>query len=133
MSQNLLDQVIDDVPVVAREQGDEAAGVVATVKGERSELKGSDPAFRALPKELDVFSGQVQSADIVEERVRLRAREAQVRCADLDELPTRSPSRERQVRICARAKHYMDARGQTVEQHRNAVLHRFAFDDMEVV
>ena len=46
--QHLLDQVVDDVPVVPGEPGDEAGDVVAALERERSELKRGNPPLRSL-------------------------------------------------------------------------------------
>ena len=43
--QDLLDQVVDDVAVVAGEAGDEAGDVVAALHRQRRQLEGGDPAL----------------------------------------------------------------------------------------
>ena len=43
--QHLLDQVVDDVPVVAGEAGDEGADVLSSLHREGGELERGDPAF----------------------------------------------------------------------------------------
>ena len=45
--QDLFDQVVDDVAVVAGEAGDEAGHVVTTLHRERRQLQRGDPAFGA--------------------------------------------------------------------------------------
>ena len=47
--QHLLDQVVDDVPVIPREAGDEAGDVVAPLHRQRRQLKRGDPPFGAPP------------------------------------------------------------------------------------
>ena len=46
--EHLLDEVVDDVPVVPGEAGDEAGGVVASLQREGGQLQGGDPALGAL-------------------------------------------------------------------------------------
>ena len=48
MRQHLLDQIVDEVPVVAGEPGDEAARVLAALQGERGELQRGDPPLGPL-------------------------------------------------------------------------------------
>ena len=43
--QYLLDQVVDDVAVIAREAGDESADVRASLHGQRRQLERGDPAL----------------------------------------------------------------------------------------
>ena len=45
--QHLLDEVVDDVPVVAGEAGDEAGDVVAALHRQRRQLQRGDPALGA--------------------------------------------------------------------------------------
>ena len=45
--QHLLDQVVDDVPVVSGEAGDEAGDVVPALHRERRQLERRDPALGA--------------------------------------------------------------------------------------
>ena len=58
--QDLLDEVVDDVAVVARELLDEPADVVATLQREGGELQGGDPAFRSPFQRSDVAGRQVE-------------------------------------------------------------------------
>ena len=56
--QHLLDEVVDDEPVVAREPGDEPGHVVAPPHRERRQLQRRDPAFGAVLEQVDLRRGQ---------------------------------------------------------------------------
>ena len=71
--QDLLDEVVDDVPVVPGEAGDEAGGVVASLERERRQLQGGDPALGAPLQRRDVGGVQVEPDDLVEVRRHLVA------------------------------------------------------------
>ena len=52
--QDLTDQVVDDVPVVAREAGDEAGDVSSSLHRQRCQLERGDPSFGASLQSGDV-------------------------------------------------------------------------------
>ena len=52
--QDLLDQVVDDVPVVPGEAGDEAGDVVSPLHRERRQLERGDPPFGAPLQRCDI-------------------------------------------------------------------------------
>ncbi len=87
--EDLLDEVVDDVAVVAREAGDEAGDVVAALERQRRQLQGGDPALRASPQGREVVRPQIQRHDVVQVGRHLGRREAEVGRADLDELAAR--------------------------------------------
>ena len=57
--QDLLDQVVDDVAVIAGEAGDEAGDVVSTLHRERRQLERGDPALGASLQRGHVPRGQL--------------------------------------------------------------------------
>ena len=59
LPQHLLDQVVDDVAVVAGEAGDEAAGVLASLERQRRQLKRRDPPLGPLLQGGDVSRGKI--------------------------------------------------------------------------
>ena len=76
--QDLLDEVVDDVAVVAREAGDEGGDVVPSGHRERGELERGDPALGALLQGRHVVRGELQAHGVVEVGRRLVGSEAQV-------------------------------------------------------
>ena len=120
--QDLLDQVVDDVAVVAGEAGDEAGDVVAALHRQRRQLQRGDPALGARLQRGDVRAGQVQAHHLVEVGGGLVGGEAQVGGADLDQLAARPQPGQRQRRIGAAGDHQVQPRGQVVEQERHPVV-----------
>ena len=109
--QHLLDQVVDDVAVVAGEAGDEAGDVVAPLHRERRQLQRGDPALGAPLQRGDVACRQVQAHHLVEVGRRLVGREAQVGGADLDQLAARAQAGQRQRRIGPAGDHQVQRGG----------------------
>ena len=64
--EDLLDEIVDDVPVVAGEAGDEAGDVVAALHRQRRQLQCGDPALGARLQRGDVACGKVQAGGVVE-------------------------------------------------------------------
>ena len=83
--QDLPDQVVHDVAVVAGEAGDEAGDVVSSLHRQRCQLERGDPAFGASLQSGDVGGRQLQAHHLVEIGRGLVEREAQIGGPDLDE------------------------------------------------
>ena len=94
--QDLPDQVVDDIPVVAREAGDEAGDVGSSLHRQRCQLERGDPPFGASLQSGDVGGRQLQSHHLVEIGRGLVEREAQISGPDLDEFAAGSKARQRQ-------------------------------------
>ena len=103
--QDLVGQVVDDVPIVAGKPGDEVGGIVAALDRERGQLQGSDPALRPTLQRHDIPPRQLQLHHPVQVRGGLLGRKAQIRRADLDEFATPAPATERQCRVGAGGDH----------------------------
>jgi hypothetical protein len=88
-SQDLFDEVVDDVPVVPREPGDEAGDVVSSLHRQRGQLERGDPAFGASLQGCDVARHQAEPGDVVEVDRRFVEDEAQVGGSELDQLTAR--------------------------------------------
>ena len=131
--QHLLDQVVDDVPVVPGEPGDEAADVVAPLEGERSELQRGDPPLRPLLQGRDVGRGQVQSRHLVEVRGGLLGREAQVGGTDLDQLAAHPPTGQWQVGVGAGADHDVHVGRKVLQQEDHPLADLVTVDQVVVV
>ena len=54
--QDLVGQVVDDVPVVAGKSGDEVGDVVTALDRERGQLQGGDPALRPPLQRDDILA-----------------------------------------------------------------------------
>ena len=57
--QHLLDQVVHDVPVIARESGDEGADVFSSLHRDGGELERGNPAFGPSLQRCDVVRSEV--------------------------------------------------------------------------
>ena len=118
--QHFLDQVVDEVPVVAGEPGDEAARILAPLQGERGELQRGDPPLGPLLQDGDVRRGQIQARHHIEVRIGLVGGESQVRGPDLDQLAAHPPPSQRQVRVGAGAEHDVHVGRQVLQQEGQA-------------
>jgi hypothetical protein len=132
-SQDLFDEVVDDVPVVSREPGDEAGDVVSPLHRQRGQLERGDPAFGASLRCRDVARRQIEPGDVVEVGRRLLEGEAQVSGPDLDQLAARPQAGQGQRRVLAGADHQVRLRREVVEQERHAGLDVGTVDQVVVV
>ena len=131
--QHLLDEVVEDVPVVPGEPGDEAADVTAPLDRECGELKRGDPPLGAFLQGLDVLRGQVQSRRLVEVRGCLVGREAQVGGPDLHQLAAHPPARQRQIRVGTGAQHDVHVGREVLQQEDHPVADIVTLDQVVVV
>src|SRR5664279_6079668 len=118
--QNLLDQVVHDVPVIAREPGDETGDVVTSLHGERGQLERSDPAFGASLQCGDVCRCEAQPNDVVEIGRHFVGSEAQVGGADLDQLAAGPQPSQWQEGVSSAADHQVDVRGKVLQEEHHA-------------
>ena len=84
--QHLVDEVVDHMPVVTGERGDEPADVVAPLQRQGGELQGRGPSLGACLEGRHVVWCHYELADVGQVRRRLVDREAQVLGADLHKL-----------------------------------------------
>ena len=131
--QHLLDEVVDDVPVVPGEPGDEAADVVAPPERECGELQRGDPPLGAFLQGLDVPRGEAQSRRFVEVGGGLVGGEPQVGGTDLDQLAASPPSREWQVGVGAGAEHDVDVGREVLQQEGQPLVDLVVVDQVVVV
>ena len=131
--QHLLDEVVDDVTIIAREAGDEAGHVVSPLHRQRRQLERGDPALGAGLQRGHVLRRQRQAHRLVEVRRGLIGREPQLGRADLDQLAARPQPGQRQRGIGPAGDHHVQPRRQMVEQERHPVLHIAGVDDVVVV
>ena len=76
--QDLLHQVVRDVPVIAGESRYEPRNVLYALHGERGQLQPGDPAFGPRFKGDHISCREIQPHNLVEEGGRLVSRETQV-------------------------------------------------------
>ncbi len=89
MLQDLVGQVVEDEPVVARELADERGRIASSLHRQRSELQGGDPAFGTRFEHVDISGGQGQVHCAVQVLGSFVGREAQVGSAHLDQSAVR--------------------------------------------
>ena len=131
--EHLLDEVVDDVPIVAREAGDEPGGVLASLQREGRELQGGDPPLGASLESGDVRGREIQSDDVVQVRRHLVEGEPEVGRAYLDELAARPQSGQRQGRVGAGADHQVHLRGKVRQEEPDVRRDRVAVGQVVVV
>ena len=108
--QDLVDEVVDDIPVVAREPGDETGDVVPALHGQGGELQRGRPPFGPGPERGHVVGSDGQPADVGQVGRGLVDGEAQVSGSDLDELAACPQPCQREVGVCAGADHDVQVR-----------------------
>ena len=116
MGQHLLDEVVEDVPVVAGEPVDEARDVVASLQRDGGELQGGDPALGAVLEGRDLLGCEPHPVASSRYAGGLVGAEPQVDGADLDQLAAHPPPRQRQVGVGPRAEHDVHVRREVVDQ-----------------
>ena len=131
--QHLLDQVVDDVAVVAAKPAMKpASSSRPCIDSAASWSAAIQPSVRPSSAATSC-SGQLQAHHPVEVRRGLVGREAQVGGADLDQLAARPQPGQRQRGIGAAGDHQVQPRRQVVEQERHPLLHLGRVDDVVVV
>jgi hypothetical protein len=130
--QHLLGQVVQHVPVAAREGRDEPGRVGVAVQRQPRQLHPGDPALGAGHQRRQAGAGQVQPG-LPQQRGRLFGREAQVALAQFHELPAGTQPRQRQRWVRAAGHHHPQLGRQPVEQEPEAVVDRRRIDDVVVV
>ncbi len=106
--EDLVGQVVDDIPIVPGKPSDEAGGIVAPLDRERGQLKGGDPALGApLQRERHLAPPRSSPITLFQVIGGLIGGEAQIRGADLDELATPAQATQRQRRVGAGGDHHV--------------------------
>ena len=131
--QHLLDQVVDDVAVVAGEAGDEAAGVLASVERQRRQLERRDPPLGPLLEGGDVRRGQIQTGRRGEVRGGFGGGEAQVGGPDLDQLAAHPPAGQRQIGIGPGTDHDVRLGRKMLEEEGHTLVDLVVVDQVVVV
>ena len=131
--QHLVDQVVDDEPVVAGELRHGRAGIVPALQRQCRQLERRCPTFGAVGESGDVGVAEGEIHRVGEVVGRLLLGEAQIRRPHLDELAAGAQPREWQRRVGTGGDHQMDVGGEMVEQVGDPVVDLLALDDVVVV
>ena len=116
VGEHLLDEVVDDVAVVAGEPGDERRDVRAALQRDGGELQGRDPPLGAVLEGLDLRGGERPGCGCVEVVRGLAGGEPEVGRPHLDQLAPGPPARQRQVGVGAGAQHDVHVGREVLEQ-----------------
>ena len=130
---DLLDEVIDDVAVIAGEVRDESLDVVSPLHRQSSQLERGDPAFGPALQGGDIALRQSEGHHPVEIGRGLVRRETQIGGTDLHELPSRTDAGERQGRVGAGRDHQVHIGWKVVEQEFHAGMDLVRVDHVVVV
>jgi len=131
--EDLLDEVVHDVAVVAGEPRDERRRVLAAPQRDGRQLQRGDPALGAGSQGGDVGRVQVEPGRVTEVMGRLLVGEPQVGRADLRQLAARPQPGQRQRRVGAGADDQAHLGRQSLEQERHARLDLRALGEVVVV
>ena len=131
--EHLLDEVVDDVPVVPGEAGDEQRRVVTAAQRERGQLERGDPALGAGPERGDVGRVQVEPGGRREVGGRLLLGEPEVGRTHLGQLSAGTQPGQGQRRVGAGADDQAHLRRQPLQQQRHAGLHVGPLGEVVVV
>jgi len=132
-TQDLLDQVVDDISGVTRERLDEGARIVPALDGEGRQLEAGDPSLGAGSQSLDIVRGEFQAHRLDEERGRLVGGEAQVGCPQLDHPSPGAQASEGESGILAGRDDEVELRRQVIDQKRQGIVDVVRVDEVIVV
>jgi hypothetical protein len=131
--QHLLGQVVQHVPVAARERGHEPGRVGMSLQRQPGKLQAGDPPFRAGRQGGHAAGGEVEPGGLVQQRGRLLLGEAQVGGAQLGELPAGAQPGQRQRRVGAAGHHQPQRSRQVLQQEAERLVDRLGLDEVVVV
>jgi hypothetical protein len=131
--QHLFDEVVDDVPIVAGEPGDEGCRVVPAPQRQRGELDRGDPPLGAFAERPHVVVADPEPHAAVEVLGCLVGGEAQVGRAQLEQPAERAQPGEGQRRVGAGRDHESHVLGKPVDEEGQTGVDRRVLDGVEVV
>ena len=131
--QDFVDQVVDDVPVVAGEGPYETRQLLPPLDRERGQLEAHDPALGARLQDRDVGCRKAQPHRLVEEGSRFLLGESQVRGPQLRQLAASPEAGQGQGRIRPGGDHQVHPRREMLEQKGDGAVDRFGVDDVVIV
>ena len=124
--QDLLDQVVHDVPVVAGEGRDEVGDIRSAPHRECGQLQPRDPAFGPCLQGRRVFGREVEPHHLVEKRGRLIRGEAQVGRPKLGQLAARPEAGQGQDRVGSTGDDQAQIRRQVIDEIGDRVVDGWA-------
>ena len=130
--EDLLTQVVQDVPVAAGESGHEAHDVGLVAQGQRGQLQPDGPALGPLGQR--GHRGKVEFGhDLAEQFGRLIQVEPEIGCAHLTQLAPAPVPGQRQRRIGAAGHRDTQLRRTVLEQEPDRGVHAFRVDQVVIV
>ena len=115
--QHLLQEVVGDLGLIARQSGGPRAGIVTTAQRERRQPDRGGPPLRPLAQRLGRLLGQLQSSAGGNLTGLLRV-QGQERGPDLDQISARTQTAQRHPRIAARDQHQLRPGWNPVDEER---------------
>ena len=115
-------EVVDDVPVVAGERGDERRTVLPPPEGQRGEIEARGPAFSTHVEAHDVARLEGEAEDSIEKLSRLLGPETEVSGAELEQLSTGTQAPQREGGVRPRRDHEAEGRRGMVEEERHRLV-----------
>ena len=130
--EDLLGQVVQDVPVAAGERGHESGGIVLSAQRQRGQLQPRCPALGPGRQRRHRRAGEGRG-DLLEQRRCFSRGEPQVGGAHLGQLAARPQPRQSQRRIAAAGQHHAYPGRPVLEQERERLVHLRRADHVVVI
>jgi hypothetical protein len=126
-------EVVEDVPVVARQGLDHRVGVGRVLEQQGREVDACGPALAALVQRRQVLRWQRSPGDRLRQRLRLHLGQAQIPGAELEQLAVPAQAAEWKPRRGAGGDDELDARRQVLEKEVERRVAQLAVDEVVVV
>jgi hypothetical protein len=133
IAQDLLAEVVDDMPVITGEPHDELVPVGAAAQRQPGEIHRRRPTFRTLMQRGHILVRELQTEEPVEQRPGFGARKAQLIGINLHELAPGPQARNLKRRLRPRRDRHADKSGEVVEQPPHPGVDRVSFELVVVV
>jgi len=131
--QHLLGQVVEHIPVAAREGGHKAGRVGVSIQREDGELQAGDPSLGAARDGGQAGRRQLQPGGLPQQGGGLLHGEAQVVLAQLGQLTAGPQPGQRQRRVGAAGQHQPQHRRRPIQQQGETGVDRWRLDELVVV
>ena len=130
--QNLIRQVVGDLPSAAGERPHTLIGVLEVAKPQRRQVQPRGPSLRTLDEQLDALAGQLDPLTH-HQLTRFVDRERQLARADLRQRPSRPQARHADRRVRARRREQARVGRQPLDRVRDRAKRTLAPDRVEVI
>ena len=130
--QNLVGQIVGDVPSAAGERPHTLIGVLEITKPQRRQIQPRGPSLGPLDEQLDALAGQLDPL-AHDQLTRLVDRESQLARANLRQRPSRPQARQADRRVRARRREQTRIRRQPLDRVRDRAKRTLALDRVEVI